>query len=455
MAIESVNPTTGEVLEKFEEWDIAKIDETLEQVDQAYSSWRKTPWDERRRLMKKAAQVLRERREDYAGTMTLEMGKPIRDARAEVEKCALCCDYYADHAESILAPEPIESDATRSYVRFDPIGTVLAVMPWNFPFWQVFRFAVPTLMAGNTGVLKHASNVPRCALQIEEVFRISGFPDHVFRTLMIGSGKVASVIKDDRIKAVTLTGSEQAGQRVAERAGSQIKKTVLELGGADPFIVLADADMDQACIVAAQARNVNSGQSCIAAKRFILEKPIAGEFLRRFKGTMESFVMGDPLDEKTQIGPQARRDLRDQLHEQVMLSVKAGARLVTGGVIPSGPGAFYPPTILADVTPGMPAYHEEIFGPVASVITAKDAEEALQIANDTHYGLGASIWTSDTEKAESMAARIDAGMVFINGPVKSDPRLPFGGTKSSGYGRELSHYGIKEFVNVKTVWVKG
>ncbi|MBI5197175.1 MAG: NAD-dependent succinate-semialdehyde dehydrogenase [Nitrospirae bacterium] len=454
MALESINPATGEVLERFDEWNIARVDETLDLVDQAFVSWRKSRFDQRRHLLKKAASVLRKNIEDFARTMTLEMGKPIRDARAEVEKCAACCDYYAEHGETFLTPEKVDSDASRSYVRFDPIGTVLAVMPWNFPFWQVFRFAAPALMAGNTAVLKHASNVPRSALKIEGVFREAGFPENIFRTLMIGSGAVGSVIKDDRIKAVTLTGSDIAGRRVAEKAGSRIKKTVLELGGADPFIVLADADLERSCTVASQARNVNSGQSCIAAKRFILEAPIAEAFLARFKERMESFVMGDPLDEKTQIGPQARRDLRDDLHAQVTASIEAGARLITGGTIPEGPGAFYPPTILADVVPCMPAYDEELFGPVASVIVARDAEDAVRIANDTPFGLGASLWTSDVEKAEALAAEIEAGAVFINGIVKSDPRLPFGGIKSSGYGRELSHYGIKEFVNIKTVWIK-
>jgi len=385
--------------------------------------------------------------------MTLEMGKPIVQGEAEVDKCAWACEYYADHAEAFLAEQPRETEASRSYVRFDPLGPVLAVMPWNFPFWQVFRFAAPALMAGNAGVLKHASNVPRSALAIEEVFREAGFPRGLFSTVLVGSSAVAGLIADPRIVAVTLTGSELAGSKVAEQAGHALKKTVLELGGSDPFIVLADADIGAAARTAADARLINSGQSCIAAKRFIVVEPVADQFLDRFLDELRSRRMGDPLVRGTQVGPQARIDLRDLLHEQVAESVKRGAKLLLGGEVPAGKGAFYPPTLLAAVDKGMPAFDEETFGPVAAVIRAKDEADAVRLANDSTFGLGASLWTEDRVRAERLAAQIEAGSVFVNGVVKSDPRLPFGGIKRSGYGRELSEYGIREFVNVKSVWI--
>jgi succinate-semialdehyde dehydrogenase/glutarate-semialdehyde dehydrogenase len=454
MAIESLNPATGELLERFEEWSAERVGEVVAAVDRAASDWRSVPFAQRGALMRRAAGVLRERKDEYARTMTVEMGKPIGEARAEVEKCAWACDYYADTAEGHLAPEEAHSDGSKAYVRFDPIGIVLAVMPWNFPFWQVFRFAAPALMAGNAGLLKHASNVPRCALAIEEVFRDAGFPADLFRSLLIGSGPVAALIDDPRVKAVTLTGSDFAGRQVGGRAGAAIKKSVLELGGSDPFVVLADAELEHCCAVAATARCINNGQSCIAAKRFIVVRERLAEFLERFQAKMESLVMGDPLEETTNIGPMARADLRDELHGQVTRSLTAGARLVTGGRVPDGPGAYYPPTILADVAPGQPAYEEEMFGPVAAVIEAADEADAVRIANDTPFGLGASLWTADTARGERLAAQIEAGSVFINGMVKSDPRLPFGGVKASGYGRELARFGIREFVNVKTVWVK-
>jgi succinate-semialdehyde dehydrogenase/glutarate-semialdehyde dehydrogenase len=454
MAIETRNPTTGELLERFAEWPPEQVDETIAATHRAATAWRAVPLAERARLMRRAAEVLRAGKEEYAHTMTVEMGKPIREARAEVEKCAWACEYYADTAADHLAPEEAHSDGRKAYVRFDPIGIVLAVMPWNFPFWQVFRFAAPALMAGNAGLLKHASNVPRCALAIEEVFRDAGFPVDLFRALIIGSGPVAALIDDPRVKAVTLTGSDFAGRRVGERTGAAIKKSVLELGGSDPFVVLEDAELEQCCAVAATARCINNGQSCIAAKRFIVVRGRLAEFLERFQTKMESLVMGDPLDEATNIGPMARVDLRDELHGQVTRSIAAGAHLVTGGQVPDGPGAFYPPTILADVAPGQPAYDEELFGPVAAVIAAADEADAVRIANDTPFGLGASLWTADTARGERLAAQIDAGSVFINGMVKSDPRLPFGGVKASGYGRELARFGIREFVNVKTVWVR-
>jgi succinate-semialdehyde dehydrogenase / glutarate-semialdehyde dehydrogenase len=453
MSIQSVNPATGEVLETLEPTSPAQIDTILARAHAAFTEWRGEPFARRSALMRAAARELRARKDEYALTMTREMGKPIVQSEAEVEKCAGTCDYYAEHAEAFLAEQTRETDASRSYVRFDPLGVVLAVMPWNFPFWQVFRFAAPGLMAGNAGVLKHASNVPRCALAIEEVFRRAGFPEGLFRTVLVDSGAVKGLIADPRIVAVTLTGSERAGRAVAEQAGHEIKKTVLELGGSDPFIVLADADLDVAARAAADGRLINSGQSCIAAKRFIVVEPVADRFLERFKSELAARRMGDPTARETQVGPQARVDLRDELHHQVEESVKRGARRLLGGEIPPGKGAFYPPTLLAAVDRGMPAFDEETFGPVAAVIRAKDEADAVRLANDSSFGLGAAIWTNDRARAERLAAQVEAGAVFVNGVVKSDPRLPFGGIKRSGYGRELSEYGIREFVNVKSVWI--
>jgi succinate-semialdehyde dehydrogenase / glutarate-semialdehyde dehydrogenase len=453
MTIESINPATGEILERFEETSARELERILAAADAAFLEWRTTPFATRAEKMRKAARALRTHSETYARTMTLEMGKPIVQAEAEVEKCASTCEYYADHAEAFLAEQPRETDASRSFVRFDPLGPVLAVMPWNFPFWQVFRFAAPALMAGNAGILKHASNVPRCALAIEEVFSEAGFPRGLFSTVLIGASAVAPLIADPRIVAVTLTGSELAGRKVAEQAGRELKKTVLELGGSDPFIVLADADLAAAAKAAADARLINSGQSCIAAKRFIVVERVADHFLERFFHEMRARRMGDPLARETQVGPQARVELRDALHRQVEESVTRGATIVLGGEIPTGKGAFYPPTLLAAVEKGMPAFDEETFGPVAAVIRAKDETDAIRIANDSTFGLGASLWTEDRGRAERMAAQIEAGSVFVNGVVKSDPRLPFGGIKRSGYGRELSEYGIREFVNIKSVWI--
>src|SRR5436190_3400242 len=453
MSLQSINPATGQVLERFEETSAQELDHILDAAHEAFLAWRTIPFATRAQKMRGAARVLRERADTYARTMTLEMGKPIVQAEAEVEKCAVVCDYYAEHAETFLAAEPRETDASRSYVRFDPLGPVLAVMPWNFPFWQVFRFAAPALMAGNVGILKHASNVPRTALQIEEVFREAGFPRGVFSTVLVGSSAVASLVADPRIVAVTLTGSEGAGRNVAEHSGRELKKTVLELGGSDPFIVLADADLAAAAKSAADARLINSGQSCIAAKRFIAVEAVADRFLDLFLDELRSRRMGDPLARETQVGPQARIDLRDQLHKQVEESVKRGAKRLLGGEIPRGKGAFYPPTLLAGVDKGMPAFDQETFGPVAAVVRAKDEGDAVRLANDSPFGLGASIWTQDRARAEHLAAQIEAGAVFVNGIVKSDPRLPFGGIKRSGYGRELSEYGIREFVNIKSVWI--
>ncbi len=455
MALESINPATGERLESFQEWSDQQVDEVIGQTQQAWLAWRETSFAERARLMRRAAEVLRDNAESYARTIALEMGKPISEGRSEIiSKCALFCDFFADHAEGFLAGEVIASDAARSYVAHRPLGVILAVMPWNFPFLQVFRFAAPALMAGNAGLLKHSSNVPRCALQVEEVFIKAGFPANVFRTLMIGSGKVGRVIEHPEVKAVTLTGSDLAGRKVAAKAGEMLKKTVMELGGSDPFVVLADADLDEAAQVAARARCVNSGQSCIAAKRFIVENPVYDAFLEKLTTHMAALVMGDPLDDRTQVGALARADLLHELHAQVEVSVARGAKLVLGGRPLDGPGSFYPPTILVDVAPGMPAYDEEMFGPVASILRATDAADALRIANDTPFGLGGSVWTRDIAAGEAFAARIEAGAVFVNGMVKSDPRLPFGGVKLSGFGRELSHYGIKEFVNIQTVWIR-
>ena len=453
MAIESVNPATGEILETFRESTREDVDRMLAAAHAAFLEWRDTRFAARAKNMRQAATMLRTRKPDYARLMTLEMGKPIVQAEAEVEKCAWACEYYADHAEALLAEQPRQTDASRSYVRFDPLGVVLAVMPWNFPFWQVFRFAAPALMAGNAAVLKHASNVPRCALTIEEIFRDAGFPRGLFATALIGSSAVPALIADRRVAAVTLTGSDHAGSQVAQHAGRELKKTVLELGGSDPFIVLADADLAAAANTAADARLVNSGQSCIAAKRFIVVDAVADRFLDRFVQELRSRCVGDPLARETQVGPQARVDLRDALHRQVEESVKRGATLVLGGQVPSGKGAFYPATLLTAVDKGMPAFDEETFGPVAAVIRAKDEADAVRLANDSQFGLGASLWTQDRARAERMAAQIEAGSVFVNGLVKSDPRLPFGGIKRSGYGRELSEYGIREFVNIKTVWI--
>jgi succinate-semialdehyde dehydrogenase/glutarate-semialdehyde dehydrogenase len=453
MPIQTVNPATGEIVEKFDPTTPAELERIAAGAQAAFQDWRGVPFAERAPRMREAARVLRARKEEFARTMTVEMGKPIPQGEAEVEKCAWTCDYYAEHAEAMLAPDPRETDALRSYVRFDPLGVVLAIMPWNFPFWQVFRFAAPALMAGNAAILKHASNVSRCALQIEEVFQQAGFPRNLFRTVLLEAAAVSPVIADRRIVAVTLTGSDHVGSKVAEAAGRELKKTVLELGGSDPFIVLADADLAATARGAADARLVNSGQSCIAAKRFIVVESVADRFLDHFKKELAARRMGDPLARDTQVGPQARHDLRDALHRQVEESKKRGARVLLGGEIPKGPGAFYPPTLLAAVDKGMPAFDEETFGPVAAVIRAKDGLDAVHLANESPFGLGASIWSRDLVQAEKLAAQVEAGAVFVNGMVKSDPRLPFGGVKRSGYGRELSEFGIREFVNVKSVWV--
>jgi succinate-semialdehyde dehydrogenase / glutarate-semialdehyde dehydrogenase len=454
MAFQAINPANGEPLASYDEMTPREVQEIIGRADEAFRAWRRVGFADRAKLMREAARVLRSNAQAYARLMAQEMGKPVRDGLAEAQKCALGCDYYAENAERFLAPEAVRTDAQKSYVAFRPLGVVLAVMPWNFPFWQVFRFAAPGLMAGNAAVLKHASNVPGCARAIEEVFQKAGFPEDLFRTLMIGSDQVASVIEHPLVRAVTLTGSGPAGRAVAAKAGALLKKTVLELGGSDPYLVLEDADLELAATVSAKGRLVNSGQSCIAAKRFIVVDKVRRRFEELFVKRMSVARMGDPLDEATEIGPMARHDLRDALHRQVEASLAKGARCLLGGRIPNDPGAYYPPTILTDVAKGMPAYDEELFGPVAAVISARDEEAAIAIANDSVFGLGGAVLTRDLDRGERIAADwIESGTVFVNEAVRSDPRLPFGGVKESGYGRELSIYGIREFVNIKTVYI--
>jgi len=453
--VKAINPATGKLIRQYTQHTDDEVATIVEAVDQAFNSWRRTSFATRRELMQKAAQLLRDRAEQYGRLITMEMGKVLDEGIAEVNKCALVCDYYAENAEAHLADQDVPTEAQHSFITFQPIGSVLAIMPWNFPFWQVFRFAAPTLMAGNTGLLKHASNVPGCALAIEEVFRDAGFPTNTFRTLMIGGSRVAKVISNPAVKAVTLTGSTPAGREVAAAAGRAIKKTVLELGGSDPYVILEDADLPMAAASCAASRLLNSGQSCIAAKRFVVVEKVADEFTELLVREMASRKLGDPMDEGMQMGPMARTDLRDELHQQVIDSMKAGAKLVLGGQCPSGEGSYYPATVLADVKPGMPAYDDEMFGPVASIITAGDESDAIRIANDTVFGLGAAIYTQDVERGRRIATEeLHAGCCFVNDFVKSDPRLPFGGIKESGYGRELHALGIREFVNQKTVLVR-
>jgi succinate-semialdehyde dehydrogenase/glutarate-semialdehyde dehydrogenase len=455
MSIQSINPATGEKIKDYAEMAAKEVMGAIAKGHRAFLDWRQTSFAQRAKLMKKAAQILRDDAGSHGELMTQEMGKPIASGRAEAEKCAWVCDYYADNAEKFLQPEIIATDASKSFVTFQPLGVVLAVMPWNFPFWQVFRFAAPSLMAGNAGVLKHASNVMGCALAIENLFHQAGFPENLFRSLIIGSNEVDAVIENPLVRAVTLTGSTPAGKAVAGKAGATLKKTVLELGGSDPYVVLADADLETTVTTCVNSRLINSGQSCIAAKRFIVVDSLREKFEQLFVKQMAAAKMGDPMAEDTVVGPQARHDLRDGLHRQVRQSIQQGAMCLLGGEIPQGKGAFYPPTVLTNVKPGMPAYDEELFGPVAAIIAAKDEAEAIQIANDSIFGLGAAVFTRDLARGERIAAEeIEAGCCFVNSFVKSDPRLPFGGLKESGYGRELSHYGIKEFVNIKTVYVK-
>ncbi|HET9604858.1 MAG TPA: NAD-dependent succinate-semialdehyde dehydrogenase [Gemmatimonadales bacterium] len=453
MPIISINPTTGDAIQAYDDMTPDQTTSAIQDAADAWRDWRATSFAERAELLRATAGMLRERKAELARLMALEMGKPLKQGVAEAEKCAWVCEYYAEHGEHQLAPDVVLTDARRSYVAFQPLGVVLAVMPWNFPLWQVYRFAAPALMAGNAGLLKHASNVPGCALVIEEIFRRAGAPDGLFRTLLVGSAQVKSVIEHPLVRAVTLTGSTPAGRAVASQAGAVLKKTVLELGGSDPYLVLDDADLEQAVTTCVNSRLINSGQSCIAAKRFIVTRPVLSEFTERFVALMRTRRMGDPLDSSSDLGPQARADLRDGLHRQVMRSVERGARLALGGEVPDGPGAFYPPSVLTDVTPGMPAFDEELFGPVAAIAAADDEADAIRLANHSVFGLGAAVFTRDTDRGERVALALDAGATFVNGLVASDPRLPFGGIKESGYGRELGSYGIREFVNIKTVHV--
>jgi succinate-semialdehyde dehydrogenase/glutarate-semialdehyde dehydrogenase len=454
MSIASINPATGEELKTFDEASADEIDEALAAAASAFLEWRRLSFTERAGFMTRAAADLRANARRYAELITLEMGKPIKQAVAEIEKCAWNCDYFAENAEHFLAEEPAPSDAAESYVRFQPLGPVLAVMPWNFPFWQLFRFAAPGLMAGNVAILKHASNVPQCSLAIEEVFRNAGAPEGVFKSLLVSGEHAQALIDDPRVVAVTLTGSDATGSKIAEVSGRALKPSVLELGGSDPFIVLEDADIEEAASVGARARNQNAGQSCIAAKRFIVAESVADSFVAAFCDAVGRLKVGDPMDESVDVGPLARPDLLDALESQVRRSEAAGAKVAVGGSrIADGGGNFFQPTVLTDVTREMPVFREETFGPVAAVIRARDEAEAVGLANDSPYGLGSALWTRDIERGRRLAADIEAGSVFINGMVASDPRLPFGGIKRSGFGRELSHYGIKEFVNIQTVWV--
>jgi succinate-semialdehyde dehydrogenase / glutarate-semialdehyde dehydrogenase len=451
--IDSINPATGKVIASFEEHGPDIIERALDEAVKAQRSWAQVPVAKRVELLTKAGAILRARKSEYAALITSEMGKPIIEAEAEIEKCAWNCDFYAGKAEEFLAPELVASNATESSVVFDPLGVVLAIMPWNYPFWQLFRFLAPAFAAGNGAILKHASNVPQCALAIEQVVREAGAPEGLFRALLIGPSRVEGLIADPRIAAVTLTGSTEVGSLVASQAGRQIKKQVLELGGSDAFIVLADANVEEAAAVATRARFLNVGQSCIAAKRFIVEESVADAFVTALCAHVSSLVIDDPMGRETSIGPMARANLRDDLHSQVERSIAAGAELRAGGKPVDGPGYFYEPTVLDRVTPAMAAFSEETFGPAASVIRVRDADEAIELANATEFGLGAALWTGDIDRARQLARRIEAGAVFVNGMVASDPRLPFGGIKKSGYGRELGVYGIREFTNIKSVWI--
>ena len=454
MAIATINPATGETLKTFEPLTDQQIDQKIQKAAETFRCFRKLSFAERGRMMNRAAEILERDKESLARLMTLEMGKTFRSAVDEAVKCAWACRFYAENAERFLADESLETPASRSFIRYQPMGVILVIMPWNYPFWQVFRFIAPGLMAGNVGVLKHASNVPQCALKIEEILREAGFPDGAFQTLLIGSDKVDRILDDPRIAAATLTGSEGAGISVGAGAGKRIKKVVLELGGSDPFIVMPSANLEEAVAVGIKARVINNGQSCIAAKRFIVSDQIADKFQREFVAQMEKLKLGDPFDEKTDVGPLANAEAVRSLQADVSATVKAGAKLLTGGKPAERPGSFYLPTVLTDIPESSPAYREELFGPVASIFRAKNIDEAIRVANDSRFGLGASAWTNDKAEQDRFINELEAGMVFVNQMVASDPRVPFGGVKRSGIGRELSTYGIREFTNVKTVWVK-
>ncbi len=453
--MKSINPATGETIQTYENYSEKGVEKIINSVDKTWQSWRNSSFFRRSQMMQNLASLLKAQKKELARLMAMEMGKVLHEGIAEIEKCAWVCDYYAANAESFLENETLSSDFSKSFVSYQPLGTILGVMPWNFPFWQVFRFAAPTIMAGNTAVLKHASNVPGCGMAIESLFHEAGFPEHVFRNLLIGSNQVEDVIQHRAVKAVSLTGSTPAGKSVASVAGKALKKCVLELGGSDPYLILKDADLQTAAKTCAAGRLLNAGQSCIGAKRFIVVQEVYGEFLEYFTHEMITALFGDPLDAEISMGPLARKDLRDVLHQQVVRSVEKGAEVILGGEIPHRKGAYYPPTILENIEPGMPAYDEELFGPVASVIRAKDEEDAIRIANDSPFGLGAAVFSQNEKRAELIAEnRLHAGCCFVNDFVKSDPRLPFGGIKESGFGRELSAHGIKEFMNLKTVVVK-
>lgn len=452
--LEAVSPVTGERIAIYPTISGEEVQRAIEAAHEAFGEWRLLPVERRVEPLRRAAALLRERREEYAALVTREMGKVIREARVEIDKCALACEHVADHAAAYLAPEPVATEASRSYVAYEPLGVLLAIMPWNFPFWQVIRFAAPALAAGNVALLKHAPNVPGCAVAIHELFRDAGFPPGVFATLLIEVEEVPPIIAHPLVRGVTLTGSTRAGRAVAAEAGAHLKKCVLELGGSDAYVVLEDADLELAVETCAASRLINAGQSCIAAKRFVVVEAVRRDFEERLLERMSRVVVGDPMVDATDIGPLARLDLRDNLHRQVRESIARGARCLLGGELPAGPGAFYPATVLTDVGPGMPAYEEELFGPVAAIILVADEAEAIRVANDSAYGLGAAIFTRDVARGEALAARaLDAGSVFVNAHVRSDPRLPFGGIKDSGYGRELSRHGIREFTNVKTIYV--
>lgn len=455
MSTEVINPATGKKIRNYEELSVDDASKAVDKAHEVWVQWRNTTFKERAGYMRNAARILKGEKDKWGRLMTEEMGKVTKSGIAEAEKCAWVCEYYAENAEKFLQPEKIDTDASKSFVSYQPIGVVLAIMPWNFPFWQVMRFAAPALMAGNAGVLKHASNVPGCGKAIEEIFQRAGFPEHLFTTLLIGSDKVNDVIGHEKIRAVTLTGSTPAGKAVAARAGELLKKTVLELGGSDPYVVLEDADLEPTVETCVTSRLINTGQSCIAAKRFIVVKALKAEFEKLMVEKMRAKVLGDPSDDETDLGPMAREDLRDDLHQQVQQSIKAGAKCLLGGEVPDRSGAYYPATVLTNVKPGMPAYDEELFGPVASIIEADDEQDAIRIANDTSFGLGAAVFTRDEQKGERIAEKeLEAGSCFVNSFVKSDARLPFGGIKESGYGRELGVFGIREFVNIKTVYIK-
>jgi succinate-semialdehyde dehydrogenase/glutarate-semialdehyde dehydrogenase len=454
MAIATINPATGETIKTFEALSDAQVDRKIQRAAEVFPAFRKLSFAERAAMMLKAAEILESEKESLGRLMTTEMGKTLRSAQEEAVKCAGGCRYYAEHAERFLADEAIQTPASRSFIRYQPLGVVLLVMPWNFPFWQAFRFIAPGLMAGNVGLLKHASNVPQCALKIEEILLRAGFPEGTFQTLLIGSAKVDRILDDSRVAAATLTGSEGAGMQVGSGAARRIKKVVLELGGSDPFIVMASANLEEAVTIGVKARVINNGQSCIAAKRFIVAEQIADKFERAFVSLMEGLKVGDPFDEKTDVGPLATADAVTSLHADVRKTIDAGAKLLTGGKPAERSGNFYAPTVLTNIPSHSPAYREELFGPVASIFRVKNAEEAIRIANDSRFGLGASAWTNDKNEQDRFINELEAGMVFINQMVVSDPRVPFGGVKRSGFGRELSTQGIREFTNIKTVWVK-